>query len=295
MKQRMILGSLLSVLSLLAAWSLAISFKVEPEDDEVFSEAIARAFSTWQAVEGSQIDLTQQAGENAETPTTIFRNSTSDAFGPDILAISSVERQNDQSRFVVEVKAGIDDLDRVLLHETAMSVDLRSASEGVLDPRVESGETASLSPSDERSLSELYSYAQEDLNKDGVVDFYDLGEFASFFNREGSRIAADFNNDFVVNQEDLDRLIAQYQFSPPQAEKNSSVVNEEPDIEDLPDGLPQPVEESALDEVAPESEEGLEETPDETPEESSGTSEDGSQEEPTKGNTQEETKAETTP
>ena len=62
---------------------------------------------------------------------------------------------------------------------------------------------------------DLTKFAIEDLNKDGVVDFYDLTILASSYSSEGINLAADLNSDGTVDRLDLNLLAEVYSFTPP--------------------------------------------------------------------------------
>jgi len=77
------------------------------------------------------------------------------------------------------------------------------------------GEPDAPSSADIRTLQEQRTYAPEDLNHDGTVDFYDLVLFGEDFGTQGVNQPADFNHDGQVDGRDLDLLRKAYDFSPP--------------------------------------------------------------------------------
>lgn len=74
---------------------------------------------------------------------------------------------------------------------------------------------AAPTPVDVEALRQLRVFAPEDINRDGVVDFYDLAELAQAYGSRGVNLAADLNGDGVVDDADLEALRRAYRFSPP--------------------------------------------------------------------------------
>jgi hypothetical protein len=104
----------------------------------------------------------------------------------------------------------------VLLHEVGVLLGLPEGTGGVMAFAVPlTGEPATPTSSDVDSLRARYTFAPEDLNHDGTVDFYDLVLFGQAFGAQGVNLPADFNADGQVDAQDLQLLTSAYTFSPP--------------------------------------------------------------------------------
>ena len=105
-------------------------------------------------------------------------------------------------------------LDAVLLHDLGVLIGLPEGGQGVMASTVMPGATAP-APADVEALRALQVFRPEDINRDGVIDFYDLAALAEAFGTRGVNLAADLNGDGVVDQADLETLRRAYQFLPP--------------------------------------------------------------------------------
>jgi hypothetical protein len=104
----------------------------------------------------------------------------------------------------------------VLLHEVGVLLGLPEGGGGVMAFAVPAtGEPDTPTATDVKTLQAQRSYAREDLNRDGAVDFYDLVLFGQAFGKQGVNVPADFNGDGRVDRQDLALLEQAYTFSPP--------------------------------------------------------------------------------
>jgi len=105
----------------------------------------------------------------------------------------------------------------VLLHEVGVLLGLpEGGSGGVMAFAVPaSKEPTAPTAADVQTLRAQRTYAPEDLDHDGVVDFYDLVLFGQAFGTQGVNLPADFNGDGRVDRQDLAMLENVYTFAPP--------------------------------------------------------------------------------
>ena len=104
----------------------------------------------------------------------------------------------------------------VLLHEVGVLLGLPEGGRGVMAFAVPAtGEPDTPTATDVQTLQAQRTYAREDLNHDGTVDFYDLVLFGQAFGKQGVNMPADFNGDGRVDRKDLALLEQAYTFSPP--------------------------------------------------------------------------------
>jgi len=104
----------------------------------------------------------------------------------------------------------------VLLHEVGVLLGLPEGGGGVMAYAVPaSNEPTAPTTADVQLLRAQRTYAREDLNRDGKVDFYDLVLFGQAFGTQGVNLPADFNGDGRVDRQDLAMLESAYTFAPP--------------------------------------------------------------------------------
>jgi hypothetical protein len=104
----------------------------------------------------------------------------------------------------------------VLLHEVGVLLGLPEGGSGVMAYAVPaSNEPTAPTAADVQVLKAQRTYAPEDLNRDGKVDFYDLVLFGQAFGTQGVNLPADFNGDGRVDRQDLAMLESAYTFAPP--------------------------------------------------------------------------------
>lgn len=223
-------AGLLVVASLL----LAVTYRVDESGGPAgLADAVADAFATWQEAPDANFTLTVENGAS-----NIIRYGDGNRFGPDAVSLSVVRNSN-RGRDVVALihpdKPA--ERERALLHETGALLGLRPMPNqvGVMNPNITSTEAA-LSEADLDAIAALGLFPAEDLNRDGVVNFYDLAEFAAQYDQDSVSLAADLNGDGVVNDEDIAQLREAYVFSAP-SETDPAARSQEARLpeEDFPD------------------------------------------------------------
>jgi len=206
---RRIKWPILSVL-VLGGLASAFDYRIDPEGGpEGLRERVSRAYTEWTGVEGTEVG----ARETDDAPN-IIRYGDGNRFGPDTLSLT-VQRSPDPKTEVLLNPT--EPNDRSLTHELGLLAGLSPdpRARGVMNPAVAQEADADLSPTDEAALRALAAFVTEDVNKDGVVDFYDLADLGAAFGETGVSLAEDIDNDGVVNRTDLDLLRAAYTFGSP--------------------------------------------------------------------------------
>lgn len=186
----------------------------------LLSTAVERAADAWEnaAPEAVQFlgpgDLaeTEPEADSSTAPHQIGYGDPS-LFGRDALSFTLVRSGSAATEVLVSPTAG-SLLDAVLLHDLGVLIGLPEGGQGVMASTVMPGATAP-APADVEALRALQVFRPEDINRDGVIDFYDLAALAEAFGTRGVNLAADLNGDGVVDQADLETLRRAYQFLPP--------------------------------------------------------------------------------
>ena len=193
--------------------ALAISYRVEIGDGALgLEEEVAAAFAEWQNAEGAAF-----SAELRDDADTVIGYGDSGRFGPDTLSLT-VSRSDSQGRRVeILLSNRSSQLRRhALLHEIGVLLGLSPSNSGVMRQAVpRDNPSEALSPSDIQALQQLGLFVAEDINRDGVVDFYDLIILASNYGGSGVNLEGDINNDGTVDDTDLELLRQAYQFSSP--------------------------------------------------------------------------------
>ena len=207
--QRLIKWPILSVL-VLGGLASAFDYRIDSEGGpDTLRERVGRAYTEWTSVDGTEVG----ARETDDAPN-VIRYGDGNRFGPDTLSLT-VQRSPDPKTEVLLNPT--EPNDRSLTHELGLLAGLSPdpSARGVMNPAVPQEADAELSPTDEAALRALAAFVAEDVNKDGVVDFYDLADLGAAFGETGVSLAEDIDNDGVVNRADLDLLRAAYTFGAP--------------------------------------------------------------------------------
>lgn len=85
----------------------------------------------------------------------------------------------------------------------------------VMNPSISPDDSVELGEFEKQLVEQLQLFASEDINRDGVVNFYDLVALSQAFGRSGVNDPADINKDGVIDQADVDELRNSYTFSDP--------------------------------------------------------------------------------
>ncbi len=211
----------LIILSLfLFATAFAIDYFVK--GDEALKETVNEAFANWNGLEPN-LEITE-----SETANTTIDYGSPDLFGPDTFSLSVQENSNENQIKVLINPNKKTDMMRVILHETGLLLGLKLQSSGIMNPLINDDEI-SLGELEITELAKLHQFKKEDINQDGVIDFYDLIELAKDFGQTRINSTADLNKDGKVDNADLEILRAVYSFSAPSpsAKQNNNLDNQE--------------------------------------------------------------------
>ncbi len=207
--QRLVKWPLLGTL-VLGGLAFAFDYRIDPEGGpKGLRERVDRAYTAWTSVDGTEVG----ARETDDAPN-LIRYGDGNQFGPDTLSLTVQRTPNPKTEVLLNPT---EPNDRSLTHELGLLAGLSPdpGARGVMNPAVSQEADAALSPSDEAALRALAAFAAEDVNQDGVVDFYDLADFGTAFGETGVSIPADIDDNGVVNRADLELLRAAYTFGAP--------------------------------------------------------------------------------
>ena len=206
----------------LLSFALAVTYQVdETGGPETLTTAVTEAFSAWRT-----LDETVEAVES-EDASTVIRYGDAALFGPDTLSLTVQRSGTERSLSVLVTPAAEPEQQAVLLHETGLLLGLSATESGVMSPALGNAEIA-LGELESSALGSLQSALKEDVNRDGVVDFYDLADLARSFGQPGLNLPGDINEDGLIDRADLDLLRAAYKFTAP----SSTAPNEQPEDDD---------------------------------------------------------------
>lgn len=219
---------------LLLGTAVALDYRVDPAGGpERLAEAVEAAFAQWLAVEDSSLSV----NETAEARNLItYGDGTK--FGPDTLSLTVSKQTSGAQQVTVLINPEAADLlGPVLLYETGLLIGLRATvnpsddtAESVMSPALAADSSTELSESDVKALQDLGLFPPEDINRDGVVNFYDLVALAEAYGRAGVNVDADINGDGSVDDLDLARLREAYIFGAP-SETDPFAVTTPPETE----------------------------------------------------------------
>ncbi len=195
---------LIILILLLTGLALAVSYRLASES---LRDNVEQAFAAW-----LELDNSLEISEDSEA-TTRFELADSDLLGPDTISLTVLKQMGE--REVSILLADGDSLERALLHEVGLLLGAPLAESGVMNPAISGDKDTTLGDAERLALQVQQRFAKEDINRDGVVDFYDLAELAKAFGRRGLNDAADLNDDGVVDRADLEILKRAYTFTAP--------------------------------------------------------------------------------
>jgi hypothetical protein len=177
----------------------------------LLSTAVADAAAAWSAATDdlARFELVDEADR-------IVRYGDLALLGPDAWSLTLAWSLPDGSlRLEALVSPTVGDARRaVLLHELGVSSGLPEGDGGVMAYTVDVAATTP-TPADAAAFRAQQRFVPEDLDRNGVVDFYDLEAFGRSYGSEGVNLAADIDGDGRVDDADLQRLIDAYTFTPP--------------------------------------------------------------------------------
>ena len=214
-------------LIILGIFLLATAFGLDyfVKGDEILKETVTEAFANWAGLE-SELDINQN--ENAKTT---IDYGKAELFGPDTYSLS-LQEQTDSNKIMVLIKPDNKDMMRIILHETGLLLGLKLQDTGIMNPLISDTEI-SLGELEITELAKLHQFKKEDLNQDGIIDFYDLIELAKAFGQTGINSPADINKDGKVDNLDLELLKEKYSFSLPSATAKSNTDTANTEEQDL--------------------------------------------------------------
>lgn len=212
---------------LLAGVSLAFNYRVDSTGGPLtLAEDLEAAIAAW--AETENVDFEATVTQDAAT---VIGYGQAALFGPDLYSLTLSHSSGAERELRVLLNPAPSELrPTVLLHEVGVLAGLPEAASGVMNPRLKEDSPTTLSEEDRLALQNLEVFAPEDINRDGVVDFYDLAEFARAFGRTGVNLPADLNQDGVVDRQDLELLRSAYTFGAP-AEEPPARAQTEPGLE----------------------------------------------------------------
>lgn len=185
------------------------------------AEAVADAAAVWEEASGGTLKFTAEPNAPEEPLVRLNRigYGEPELFGPSALSFSLVRSGESGAELLLSPFAD-SHLHSVLLHELGVLAGLPEGGDGVMSSAISD---AALKPTsaDLAALEDLRAHPPEDINRDGVVDFYDLMELAAAYGKSGVNLPADINGDGTVDAADLALLEAAYTFTPPAEEAPS--------------------------------------------------------------------------
>ena len=197
----------------------------EEADDADASAEVAPAFTlafNSGSVPAAAADAAQQIWQTAgvdvavtitdEAPNAI-EVGPAERFGSGIISLSLRGSDDEGSR--VLLNPGRRDMqDKAVAAELAFLAGVQPQVTGWLSGALPSDEQAQPNSADAAALRAALGRIPEDVNDDGVVDFYDLVQVASSVGESGPGLLEDLDASGTVDQEDIDLLKARYEFTP---------------------------------------------------------------------------------
>lgn len=199
------------VILLLLSSALAFTYRVDPAGGPLdLEERVAAALAAWAGAEG--VAVTARLVAEADT---LIGYGSAAAFGPDTHSLTVARTEAGRRMLEVRLNPASPLRERALLHEVGILLGLSTSDRGIMNPRFTDDTPSAPTEEDFSALRALFAQPSEDINRDGVVDFYDLWLLAQSFGRSGINLPADINRDGVVDRADLALLQAAYLFAGP--------------------------------------------------------------------------------
>src|SRR5690606_33834288 len=177
-----------------------VSITVDDRDGPLLlSSAVAEAAAAWSTATDdlARFELVDESDRTV-------RYGDLGLLGPDAWSLTLVWSLPDgSSRLETLVSPTVGEARRaVLLHELGVTLGLPEGDGGVMVYTVDpNGTTPSVA--DAAAFRAQQSFVPEDLDRNGVVDFYDLEAFGRAYGSEGVNLAADIDGDGRVDDADL--------------------------------------------------------------------------------------------
>ena len=215
----------------LLTFALAFDYKVDSSGGPLtLEEDIKMAFEKWMNIE------TQFQANMTEDANTLLKYGNPDLLGPDVVSLSTSKLEGGEQTVAILFNANSDLLTFAILNETGSLAGLEAGGQGVMNPKLSSSSPSEPTSFDRQALTSLALSAPEDINRDGVVDFYDLFELSKAFGPQGINSSADINKDGEVDNEDINLMESAYTFSAPsktpREQSSAGADNEGTNVED---------------------------------------------------------------
>lgn len=184
-------------------------YRVAGPDSAQLAEAVAAALAQWRALDGA---LIAELDPNALHT---FRFGEPERFPPGLYSLT-LQREINGVRTVESLLLPASArFEQALAHQVGLLLGLPPAAQGIMQPRFSEATPEAPGELERAALAQLKQFPREDINRDGVVDFYDLVRLARAFGQRGVNLPEDLNQDGVVDERDLELLRARYTFTPP--------------------------------------------------------------------------------
>ncbi len=234
----------------LLTFVLAIDYRVDSSGGPLtLEEDIEIAFEKWMDIETElQANITEDAN-------TLIKYGNQDLLGPDVVSLSISKLEGGEREVTVLFNANSDLLTFAILNETGSLAGLEVGEQGAMNPKLSSSSPSEPTGFDRQALTSLAQFAPEDINRDGVVDFYDLFDLSKAFGPQGINSSADINQDGEVDSEDVRLIELAYTFSAPartprgQSPTEGNNENEGKDAEAEEEEIEETLEDPQSDEV----------------------------------------------
>lgn len=200
----------LLALLIVSGMAFAFDYRIDTEGGpETLRARVSEAVARWREVEGG--NLTAREADDADN---VIRYGDGTAFGPDTYSLTARRLPEATTEVLLNPT---EPNDRALTHEIGLLSGLSATplERGVMNPAIAEGATAALNPADEAALRALETFAPEDVNQDGTVDFYDLADLGVAFGETGIGVPEDIDDSGTVDTGDVERLRAAYTFGAP--------------------------------------------------------------------------------
>lgn len=176
-------------------------------EDESLRDALRSAAARWRAV-GAMIRVTFDDAANDHV-----RVGDPALLGPDTLSLSRRVAAADGIEILVRPGSEGRRVD-VLAYELGRLAGMQPAPRGFRSGRLGSEVSDAPSMADAASFQATLGALPEDVNGDGVVDFYDLVAVGRAYGAIGTRVVGDVDGSGVVDDEDVNRVRGAYEFLP---------------------------------------------------------------------------------
>lgn len=207
------------VILLLLSSALAFTYRALPSGGPLdLEERVAAAVAAWAGAEGlapSGVEGVRVEARLAADADTVIGYGSAAAFGPDTHSLTVARTEAGRRTLEVRLNPASPLRERALLHEVGILLGLSPSDRGIMNPRFTDDTPSAPTEEDFSALRARLLQVPEDINRDGVVDFYDLWLLAQSFGRSGINLPADINRDGVVDRDDLALLQAAYVFGLP--------------------------------------------------------------------------------